>query len=169
MSPESTPGYTPLPTGMLTVTVNQFRSLGALTELQATLSGWTGFHMRPGVPMPEPEPTLVLDGNNVTISSDGPVRLIFNLPDPRYVLIGAAWQADVRDNCVGEKTFPSVLVERDSSAQPWWQPVNSPGSFLTVTDNAQNPGHYEYVLLIQDVSTGEIGMFDPSMENEGEA
>ena len=169
MSSDQTPTLASLPTGMLTVTVTQFRSLGALTELQATLSDWSGFHTRPGVPMPEPPPTLTLTDNNVTISSTGPIRLIFNLPDPRYVLLGVAWQADVRDNCVGEKTFPTVFIERDSSAQPWWQPVNSPGSFLTVTDNAQNPGHYEYVLLIQDVSTGEIGMFDPGMDNEGEA
>ncbi|WP_438480970.1 hypothetical protein [Oleiharenicola lentus] len=168
MSSDQAPTLPGLPTGMLTVTVTQFRSLGALTELQATLSDWTGFYTAPGVPMPQPPPTLTLSDNDVAISSTGPIRLIFNLPDPRYVLLGVAWQADVRQNNVGEKTFPSVFIERDACVDASFKSGLSSGTFLTITDNAQNPGYYEYVLLIQDVSTGEIGMFDPGMDNEGQ-
>jgi len=152
------------PTGVLTVTVTQFRSLGAITELQATLTDWTGFQVPPNVPMPQPPPTLTMDGDNVTICSQYPVRLIFNLPDPRYLLVGVAWKADVT-NSVGEKTFPDVLVKRDCNVPSPYKPDLPGGSCLTISDNANDPGNYDYVLLIQEVSTGEIGFYDPGMDN----
>lgn len=166
--PNPTTGQNPdknvTPTGVLTVTVTQFRSLGAITELQATLSGWTGFHTPGNVPMPQPPPTLTMTGDNVTISSEYPVRLIYNLPDSRYLLVGIAWKADVT-NSVGEVTFPDVLVRRNCNVPDPYKPDVPGGSCLTVTDNAQDPGNYNYVLLIQEVSTGEIGFYDPGMDN----
>ena len=158
------PDQTVTPTGVLTVTVTQFRSLGAITELQATLSDWTGFQTPGNVPMPQPAPTLTITDDNVTISSQYPIRLIYNLPDPRYLLVGIAWKADV-SNSVGEKTFPDVLVRRDCNVPSPYKPDLPGGSCLTVTDNAQDPGNYDYVLLIQEVSTGEIGFYDPGMDN----
>jgi hypothetical protein len=152
------------PTGVLTVTVTQFRSLGAITELQATLTGWTGFHTPPGVPMPQPPPTLTMTGDNVTICSEYPVRLIYNQPDPRYILVGIAWKANV-SNSVGEVTFPEVLVRRNCNIPDPYKPDAPGGSCLIIADNAQDPGNYDYVLLIQEVSTGEIGFYDPGITN----
>ncbi|HVU22658.1 MAG TPA: hypothetical protein VHE13_00940 [Opitutus sp.] len=152
------------PTGVLTITVTQFRSLGAITALQATLSDWTGFHMPANLPMPQPPPTLDLKSDNVVICSDYPVRLIYNLPDPRYLLVGIAWKADVSPS-VGERTFPDVVVLRNCNVPTPYEPHVTGGSCLTVTDNAQEPGNYQYVVLIQEVSTGEIGFYDPGMDN----
>ena len=154
----------PLPTGALTVTVTQFRSLGAITPLQAKIGGWTGFEMPGKMPMPQPEPTLTLTDDNVTITSQYPIRLIFNMPDPRYVFSGVAWEAVVV-NHVGENTFPDVLLLRTGCMPEPYGHLVPAGSCLIITDNAQEPGNYNYVLLIQDVETGEIGMLDPGMDN----
>lgn len=153
------------PTGVLKVTVTQFRSLGAITQLEATLSNWSGFKTPPGVPMPQPPPTLTLTDDNVVICSEYPVRLIFNLPDPRYLIVGIAWKADLTPS-VGEKTFPQVLVRRGCNVPSPFKPDVPGGSCLVMADNAEDPGNYNYVLLIQEVSTGEIGMYDPGMDNK---
>ncbi|HWA85950.1 MAG TPA: hypothetical protein VG710_07000 [Opitutus sp.] len=166
--PNSTTAQVPVesvtPTGVLTVTVIQFRSLGAITSLEATLSSWTGFHTPGNVPMPQPPPTLTMTEDNVTITSQYPVRLIYNLPDSRYLLVGIAWKADQTES-VGEKTFPDVLVRRNCNTPDPYKPDVPGGSCMTISDNAQEPGNYDYVLLIQEVSTGEIGFYDPGIDN----
>jgi len=153
-----------LPAGVLTVTVTQFRSLGAITPLQATVSDWTGFKMPAGIPMPQPAPTLTLTEGSIVVCSQYPVRLIFNMPDSNYVLTGIAWE-EVVPNAVGEKAFPDIYVQRGSNIPVPYGPEVVGGSSLTVTDNAQEPGNYNYVLLIQDAITGEIGVLDPGMDN----
>lgn len=156
----------PLPCGALTVTVTRFRSLGAITPLEATLGGWTGFQMPGGAPLPEPAPTLTLTGNNVVIKSEYPVRLIFNLPDPRYILVGVAWDVVEPSNSVGQTTFPEVLSRRNVTVPVPYQPAVPGGSCLTIVDNAQDQGTYEYALIIQEVDSGEIGLLDPGMDND---
>lgn len=156
-----------IPTGALTVTVEQFRSLGALSPLVASLGGWTGFKMPNDEPLPEPPPTLEIDGDNIKIKSEYPVRLIYNLPDARYVLVGAAWE-ELLPNTVGKTAFPDVLMRRNVTMPVPYGPPLIGGSCLTVKDNAQTPGAYHYVLIIQDANTAEIGIYDPPIENEPE-
>lgn len=156
----------PLPTGALTITVTKFRSLGAITPLEATLSGWTGFKMPGGAPLPEPAPTLTLEGNNLTVSSEYPVQLVFNLTDPRYLLIGVAWDANEGTNDVGKRTFPKVVTRRNVTIPIPYQPPVVGGSSIAMVDNAQDQGSYEYALIIQEVESGEIGVLDPGMDNK---
>lgn len=165
-SPSPAVGIRPLPAGVLTLTVTKFRAIGAITQLEAKLSDWNGFHMPGGQPLPAPTPTLTIDGASFTVSSRYPVRLTFNLPDPQYLLIGIAWESTSGDHSVGAETFPSVLVRRGATLpEPYAAPVAG-GSCMTITDNANLPGTFEYVVLIQETATGEIGILDPGSTNQ---
>lgn len=154
-----------LPAGVLSLEVVQFRSLGSILPLQASITGWTGFKTPPDVPMPEPAPTLALKGNDIVVSSKYPVKLIFNLPDKRYLLVGAAWESSGEDS-VGEQTFPAVAIERGANTPEPYQPSVPGGSSVTITNFAQIKGAFEYALQIQDTSTADIGLFDPGMTND---
>ncbi len=87
----------------------------------------------------------------------GSVQLTYQLPDSRYVLVGVAFKNP--NGGVGRVEFRTVGINRD----PY-------GSQMTVTDscvNQLNGVDYTYVILVQEVASGNIGLIDPSWENEG--
>jgi hypothetical protein len=90
---------------------------------------------------------------------DGSVQLIYQLPDAKYVLLGAAFKGP--NGGVGREEFRNIAINRD----PF-------GSEMTVTDSCMDECSnvtYSYVILVQEVETANIGLIDPEIETqEGE-
>ncbi len=93
----------------------------------------------------------------------GAVQLTFQLPDPTFILLGIAVNPTRKpegDLSLGRQEFRTVVVNRDPS-----------GSQMTVTDaclaNFVNLD-FTYVILVQRVSDGAVGMIDPDIDNETE-
>ena len=110
---------------------------------------------------PAPVPVFSGDGESILITVPkgyvGSVQLTYQLPDPRYVLLGVAFKGP--NGGVGRVEFRAIGIERDIY-----------GSQLTVTDacmNVCNGIEFTYVILVQEVATGNIGLIDPDIENEG--
>jgi hypothetical protein len=141
-----------MPTGTFTITINKFRPLGGAFPVSATMA-----------PAPDNPKSITIHGENISILGLDPVKLIFNLPNPAldqgFVLLGVAFAANAPAVTVGLHTFPTVSISRlpDSST-------------MTIKDQPQNlgsPQRYDYVILVQSVATGEIGIIDPDIENQG--
>lgn len=100
------------------------------------------------------------DGNTITITVpagyEGSVQLIYQLPDSKYVLLGAAFKGP--NGGVGREEFRNIALNRD----PY-------GSEMTVTDSCMDQADtvtYSYVILVQEVATANIGLIDPDIETE---
>ena len=110
---------------------------------------------------PAPVPVFSGDGEFIVITVpkgyQGSVQLTYQLPDARYVLLGCAFKGP--NGGVGRLEFRDVMVQRDIY-----------GSQLIVTDACMhvcNGIEFTYVILVQEVATGNIGLIDPGIENEG--
>jgi hypothetical protein len=112
-------------------------------------------------PPPHPDtPVFSGDGQSITITVPkgylGSVQLVYQLPDPKYVLLGAAFKSP--NGGVGRLEFRSIAVNRD----PY-------GSQMLVTDACAeecNNVEFTYVILIQEVATGNIGLIDPDIDTD---
>ncbi len=112
---------------------------------------------------PPPKTTVPVfsgDGQSITITVPngykGSVQLTYQLPDPRYVMLGLAFKGP--DGGVGRLEFRDVVVYRD----PY-------GSELTVTDSCMQEFSgvtFAYVILVQEVATAAIGLIDPDVDTE---
>lgn len=107
-------------------------------------------------------PGVTLEGENITVAvpPDQTVYLAFQLADPDYVLLGIAFNPGESDVSRGRKEFPLVTVQR--SVQ---------NSQLTVMDKSMALFYnvnFAYVILLQEVSSGLIGVIDPDIINEPE-
>ena len=145
-----------MPTGTFKITINKFRSLGGAFPTSA--------HMTPDKDNP---PCITIQGENITVKGKEPVKLIFELAikqqtsEPGHVLLGVAFAANSPSVTVGLHTFPIVEITRRPD-----------GSTMTVTNQPQNlgvPQRYDYVILVQSVDTGDIGIIDPDFVNEANA
>ena len=138
----------------LNITINQFRALGGIFPVSATMT------LAPGTP-----DAFTIHGKNVTIElpqgQQSSVTLTFVLPDPNYVLLGIAFASNTKgSSSLGRTEFPSVAITR-----------NSQGSSMVVTDScdpSQNAVRFNYVIMVQSVNTAEIGIIDPDIETEVE-
>lgn len=100
------------------------------------------------------------DGQSITITVPqgyiGTVGLTYQLPDPRYVLLGLSFKNP--NGGAGRLEFPALLINRDPT-----------GSQLGVND-ACAPQYYgvdyDYVILVQEVPSGNIGLIDPDIQTE---
>jgi hypothetical protein len=113
-------------------------------------------------PPPAEPPVFSGDGQTITITIpkgyQGSVQLTYQLPDSKYVLLGAAFKGP--DGGVGRLEFRDVIVDRD----PY-------GSQMTVTDACMHTADsvtFAYVILVQEVSTANIGLIDPEIETENQ-
>jgi hypothetical protein len=117
-------------------------------------------------PGPEPFPIFSTrtagSGQSIIITIPtgytGRVQLVYQLPDPAYVLLGVAFQGPQGD--AGQMEFRDIELVRDSY-----------GSQLTVTDSCDpdfDGEDYAYVILVQEISSGNIGLIDPDVETEEE-
>ena len=94
----------------------------------------------------------------VTIPANypGSVQLTFQLPDPRYVLLGVSFRGP--NGGAGRMEFRTVTINRDPFC-----------SQMTVTDACANKFDqvdFDYVILVQEVATANIGLIDPDIETE---
>jgi hypothetical protein len=110
---------------------------------------------------PQPQtPVFSGDGTflKVTVPKgyDGAVVITYQLPSSDYVMIGIAYEPN--QGGVGRHEFRSVSISRDDY-----------GSQMAVTD-ACLPEYmnvpYDYVILVQEVATGNIGAIDPEIETD---
>jgi hypothetical protein len=112
-------------------------------------------------PPPHPAtPVFSGDGESIQITVPknypGSVQLTYQLPDPRYVLLGLAFKGP--NGGVGRQEFRNIAIQRDTF-----------GSQLTVTDaclSRFNQVDFDYVILVQEAGTGNIGLIDPDIETE---
>lgn len=112
-------------------------------------------------PPPHPNPPVFSgDGESITITVPkgyrGSVQLIYQLPDPKFVLLGAALKSP--DGGVGRVEFRGVAVNRDPYS-----------SQMLVTDSCASQCFgvkFAYVILVQEAATGNIGLIDPDVETD---
>lgn len=148
-------------TATVAIAVNQFVPMngviGQSPSIDATISP-------PRDTSPD-APTGVFSGDGETIvvslpkGYEGSVQLTFQLPNPSYVLLGVAFfpTPTPKGMSVGQREFRTVVINRDPS-----------GSQMTVTDSclkALGGINFEYVILVQDVASGGVGLIDPDIEN----
>ncbi len=94
----------------------------------------------------------------VTVPVDTNVTLNYELNDPRYVLLGIAFNPNGPG--AGRKEFPQVLLTRTLQ-----------NSTMAVTDASRGSCEgidYTYVILVQEAASGSIGLIDPGIVNEPE-
>lgn len=108
-----------------------------------------------------PYPVFSGDGQSITITVpkgyQGSVLLTYQLPSIEYVLVGIAFKPHASAG-VGQLEFPIVEIIRDVT-----------GGQMTVTDDCVHSGDdtkFEYVILVQHVASGNIGLIDPDIETE---
>jgi hypothetical protein len=131
----------------LTVNITQFRALGGVFPVSATYTASST------------SPNVKVIAGNIIIKSRERTIMVFQLPVPDYVFVGATFDAPEAGVDVGITEFPQISIDRTAM-----------GNSLTITD-VNNPANankaYSYVLLVQSTSTGEIGLIDPMIVNDG--
>jgi hypothetical protein len=135
------------PNATVNVSIQQFRPLGGIFPITAT------FQLDPSTP-----PVFELSGKSIIVRTMTPTSITFQLADSNYVLLGVAFEADgTATPSSGRAQFPQITIQRTQK-----------GSSLQVQDQGTTPTPYSYLLLVQQIATGEIGVIDPSIENEPE-
>jgi hypothetical protein len=140
----------PMPSANILITITQFRPIGGVFPISAVFT------------MPNPLPGVTVSNGDIIVNSRAPVNLTFQIADPAYVFIGAAFDTKEPDTDVGAFEFPTITINRSPAS-------NLPPNCLSVTDaNLQRNANkgYSYVLLVQSTATGEIGLIDPMIINE---
>ena len=137
-----------IPTATLQITINAFNPIGGIYPINATLALTAG---DPGIFSLQNGETLM-----ITLPSQQTVQLTYQLPDPRYVLLGLA--LGNAKGSAGRTEFPTITLNRDPNC-----------SQMFVTDSALpkfSGVNFTYVILVQEVATGAIGLIDPDVETE---
>lgn len=147
-----------LPTAEFTIAITTFRPLGGVFPISARLA------LTPGT---TPEFPVIIDGTNITIEppTGVPVELVFNLAQPAYVLLGMAFSTNTAFGSVGQTTFPDINIRHVTNDEG--VPV---ACKMTVIDNSRittvQQQSFNYIILVQDVASSEIGIIDPRIVNK---
>ncbi len=142
-------------TATLNLTINQFRPLGGVFPISATLS----------LSNVQGPASFVTHGKNLKISfpqsQPAPVVLTFALNDPDHVLLGIVFAANQPGKVsAGRSQFPTINISRNSNGQ----------SSMVVTDNCLQQDvnvRFNYLILVQSLSKGEVGIIDPDIDDQG--
>ncbi len=157
---------TVFPCAVIDLAITQFRSLGSITPLEAEVANDPVFLLPDGSQATGSSIAVDKKDGSIHVLSDCPVRLIFNIVGQPYVLVGVAWATSEIPRGTGTSTFPEVLMLRDKYIPVPFADAQLGGSSLTIIDIATDPGFYDYLLMIQDDDTSEVGFFDPGMDND---
>jgi hypothetical protein len=137
-------------TAIINVTITQFRPLGGVFPISNIMA------------LDAPSPGVKVRDGNIVVRSDKPVTLIFKLTSDDYIFSGVAFSTNDAVVDVGALEFPTITINRSATKK-------LPANCLAVVD-ANNPANrgkaYNYVLLVQNAATAEIGLIDPAMLNE---
>jgi hypothetical protein len=108
-------------------------------------------------------------GKSITISLPRPypclVQLFFVLADTRYVLLGVAFKSPTNPASVGRQDFPGIVINRNPSGGQQ-QPTESVMLVEETYGGSSTPVSFNYVILVQEVASGNIGVIDPEIETE---
>lgn len=140
---------------------------GVLSGGPCTAATLTGLQNTSPQPPGQSQPVFVLNGEKITVSVprsyQGATQLTYQLfnqpgsaPAQQFVLLGLAFQNP--NGGVGRAEFNRLTIERDSTS-----------SQVTVTDAcapALSGVDFNYVILVQRVSDGAIGIIDPDIETD---
>lgn len=149
-------------TATVQLTINSFVPMSGVYGQSPSIDATIG---APKDVSPEPsEDVFSGDGQSITITVpkgyDGSVQIIYQLADPNYVLLGAAFKNP--NGGVGREEFRQVDLYRDPNS-----------SSMMVTDSCMQKCDkvmFSYVILVQEAKTGNIGLIDPDIEtNEAES
>lgn len=168
IEPTSTipPPVPTIPCAVIDLNITRFRSLGSITSLEAEISNDPVFLNPDGSLAQTSNITVDKQTGSVHVTSDCPVRIVFNIINQPYVLVGVAWATSEIPRSTGASTFPDVKMLRDKYIAAPFDDPQPGGSSLDIMDIATDPGYYDYVLMIQSENSSEIGVFDPGMEND---
>lgn len=137
-------------TSLINVAITQFRPLGGVFPISCVFA------------QNQPVPGINVSNGNIVVKTSGPVNLVFQIADPVYVFVGAAFDTKTPDTDVGALEFPVVTINRSPAS-------NLPPNCISIVDaNLQQnlDKGYSYVLLVQSTATGEIGLIDPMIISE---
>lgn len=105
-------------------------------------------------------PVFTGDGQSIRITVPsgytGSTQLTYQLFDSRYVLLGLAFETPAKG--AGRTEFSALTINRDTTS-----------SQIIVTDECvpELAGiDFNYVILVQEVATGFIGLIDPDIETD---
>lgn len=142
-----TPSQSSQPAATITVTIDAFFPIGSIYPISSTLALTAG----------NPQVFNLSDDTlTITVAPSTPVVINYVLNSNAYVLLGIA--LNPHGNGAGRQEFPSVTLNRTTTS-----------SQMAVTDlslPAAQGINYAYVILVQEVATGNIGIIDPDIENE---
>ncbi len=146
-------------TATILITIQEFVPMTGIFAQSPSITATISPPTDTSPPTPTPA-TFSGDGQSITITVPpaypGSVQLTYQLPDPRYTLLGIAYKASTAGS--GRAEFPQVILQRDVT-----------GSQMIVTDdclNAYNQVVFDYVILVQDVASSNMGLIDPDIETD---
>jgi hypothetical protein len=147
----SAPPPPPTPTAVIGVTISQFNPIGAIYSVSYQLTLISG----------DPSIFQLVNGKlTIRVPVGTEVLINYQLADIKHVLLGIALKSNgtAPGGGVGRQEFPTITLNRDTN-----------GSTMAVLDEslpASQTIDYSYVILVQQVSTGFIGVIDPDIEND---
>ena len=144
---QSTQAPVPPPTATITVAIDAFYPIGSIYPINASLA-LTGGDANVF--------NLSDDKLTITVPPGTPVKINYVLNDARYVLLGIAFNPNGPG--AGRQEFPKVTLTRSLANSQMVVDDSSLQAFQGVD--------YTYVILVQEVKTGSIGLIDPDIENE---
>lgn len=146
-------------TATVQITINQFVPMNGVLAQSPSIDATLG---RPINTSPQPQTDVFSgDGQHIIIKVpagyEGKVNITYQLPDPRYVLLGFAFDTP-KGGDAGCIQFPGIEIERD--------PTGGDATVICSCDPDFYNVDFDYVILIQEVATGNIGLIDPDVEVE---
>lgn len=130
----------------IAVSIDQFRPLGSVFPITATYSVLTA------------SPNIKVKGGYIAIIGSQAATLTFQLTEPGYVFVGATFDAVAAKAQVGTVEFPNITINRT--------PGGNTLSILDANLGKDAGTAYNYILLVQDTSTGDIGLIDPIIRDD---
>lgn len=108
------------------------------------------------------EPTIKTEGDYVIevglsdASDSSEVLLQFVMDSTKHLLLGIAFSNKefAGPNNVGQEEFPRVDIDTVDQHR-----------VMTVTNKRSTKASYDYIILLQEVATGQIGIIDPEVRN----